>query len=36
MEESSVGGEEFLRMRPERRTVEMAREWWESEVTLLE
>ncbi|KAK3361931.1 hypothetical protein B0T24DRAFT_97880 [Lasiosphaeria ovina] len=32
----SPGGTEFLRMRPERRTVEMAKEWWESEVALLE
>ncbi|KAK1830104.1 hypothetical protein QBC39DRAFT_392097 [Podospora conica] len=32
----SSGGMEFLRMRPERRTVEMARDWWESEVAILE
>ncbi|KAL2024941.1 hypothetical protein VTK56DRAFT_3640 [Thermocarpiscus australiensis] len=32
----SIGGVEFLRLRPERRTVEMAREWWEGEVALLE
>ncbi|KAM7207936.1 hypothetical protein V8F20_001730 [Naviculisporaceae sp. PSN 640] len=34
--EQSPGGTEFLRMRPERRTIEMAREWWEGEVRLLE
>lgn len=34
--EQSSGGLEFLRMRPERRTVEMARDWWESEVAILE
>ncbi|KAK0649284.1 hypothetical protein B0T16DRAFT_327336 [Cercophora newfieldiana] len=34
--EQSPGGTEFLRMRPERRTLEMARDWWESEVSLLE
>jgi pyruvate kinase len=27
---------EFLRMRPERRTAEMARDWWEGEVEILE
>jgi pyruvate kinase len=27
---------EFLRLRPERRTAEMAREWWEGEVAVLE
>ena len=32
----SPGGPEFLRMRPERRTVEMARDWWKSEVAILE
>ncbi|KAK1767252.1 hypothetical protein QBC33DRAFT_570208 [Phialemonium atrogriseum] len=32
----SPGGVEFLRMRPERRTVEMARDWWESEIEILE
>ncbi|KAK4096380.1 hypothetical protein N658DRAFT_554617 [Parathielavia hyrcaniae] len=32
----SPGGVEFLRLRPERRTVEMAREWWEREVAILE
>ena len=32
----SPGGVEFLRLRPERRTAEMAREWWEGEVTILE
>ncbi|KAK3689448.1 hypothetical protein B0T22DRAFT_427751 [Podospora appendiculata] len=34
--EQSPGGAEFLRMRPERRTVDMAREWWEGEVAILE
>ncbi|KAL2144885.1 hypothetical protein VTI28DRAFT_8346 [Corynascus sepedonium] len=32
----SPGGVEFLRLRPERRTAEMAREWWEKEVAMLE
>ncbi|KAK4154001.1 hypothetical protein C8A00DRAFT_33255 [Chaetomidium leptoderma] len=32
----SPGGVEFLRLRPERRTAEMAREWWEAEVVILE
>lgn len=32
----SPGGIEFLRLRPERRTAEMARSWWESEVQALE
>ncbi|KAK3313054.1 hypothetical protein B0H66DRAFT_484852 [Apodospora peruviana] len=34
--EQSPGGAEFLHMRPERRTVEMAREWWDGEVAILE
>jgi hypothetical protein len=34
--EQSPGGVEFLRLRPERRTIEMARDWWESEVKILE
>ncbi|KAK0611402.1 hypothetical protein B0T14DRAFT_530312 [Immersiella caudata] len=34
--EQSPGGTEFLRLRPERRTLEMARDWWESEVAILE
>ncbi|KAK1757155.1 hypothetical protein QBC47DRAFT_175822 [Echria macrotheca] len=34
--EQSPGGAEFLRMLPERRTVEMARDWWETEVAILE
>lgn len=34
--DQSPGGTEFLRMRPERRTMEMAKEWWESEVSILE
>ncbi|KAL1876176.1 hypothetical protein VTK73DRAFT_9614 [Phialemonium thermophilum] len=29
-------GIEFMRLRPERRTVEMARDWWEGEVHILE
>ncbi|KAK4194951.1 hypothetical protein QBC40DRAFT_26217 [Triangularia verruculosa] len=33
--ESHLSGLQFLRLRPERRTPEMAREWWEGEVTLL-
>lgn len=32
----SPGGIEFLRLRPERRTIDMAREWWEGEVQILE
>ncbi|KAK4183308.1 hypothetical protein QBC35DRAFT_119383 [Podospora australis] len=32
----SLGGSEFLRLRPERRTPEMAREWWEGEIAILE
>jgi hypothetical protein len=32
----SPGGVEFLRLRPERRTAEMAREWWEAEVDILQ
>lgn len=35
-DEQSPGGVEFLRMRPERRTIEMARDWWESEIAILE
>ncbi|KAK4447815.1 hypothetical protein QBC34DRAFT_408932 [Podospora aff. communis PSN243] len=34
--EQSPDGAEFLRLRPERRTLEMARDWWESEVAILE
>ncbi|KAK4177795.1 hypothetical protein QBC36DRAFT_125106 [Triangularia setosa] len=33
--ESYLSGLEFLRLRPERRTPEMVKEWWEGEVTLL-
>ncbi|KAK4130602.1 hypothetical protein BT67DRAFT_490028 [Trichocladium antarcticum] len=33
---SGTGGVEFLSLRPERRTAEMAREWWEGEVRVLE
>ncbi|CAM1508548.1 Fc.00g053960.m01.CDS01 [Cosmosporella sp. VM-42] len=32
----SPGGVEFLRLRPERRTVEMARIWWQGELSILE
>ncbi|KAK4641789.1 hypothetical protein QC761_503940 [Podospora bellae-mahoneyi] len=32
---SHLSGLEFLRLRPERRTPEMAKEWWEGEVALL-
>ncbi|KAH8899171.1 hypothetical protein GQ53DRAFT_836253 [Thozetella sp. PMI_491] len=34
--DQSPGGVEFLRMRPERRTADMAKDWWESEVRILE
>ena len=33
---SAPGGVEFMHLRPERRTVDMAREWWENEIDLLE
>lgn len=33
---STPGGVEFMHLRPERRTVDMAREWWENEVDILE
>lgn len=33
---ASPGGVEFMHLRPERRTVEMARQWWEAEVGVLE
>ncbi|KFA54180.1 hypothetical protein S40293_06299 [Stachybotrys chartarum IBT 40293] len=32
----SIGGAEFLRLVPERRTLDMARSWWESEILILE
>lgn len=32
----SSGGLEFLRLIPERRTLDMAKAWWESEVSILE
>ena len=35
-EGAGPGGVEFLRLRPERRTAEMARDWWEGEVAILE
>ncbi|KAI1100297.1 hypothetical protein F4804DRAFT_49229 [Jackrogersella minutella] len=31
-----MSGLEFLSLRPERRTIEMARDWWEGEVAVLE
>ncbi|KAI8961165.1 hypothetical protein F5Y11DRAFT_241542 [Daldinia sp. FL1419] len=31
-----MSGIEFLSLRPERRTIEMAKEWWEGEVAMLE
>lgn len=34
--EQSPGGIEFLHLRPERRTVDMARDWWEAEIRILE
>lgn len=33
---SSPGGVEFMHLRPERRTMDMARDWWEAEVAILE
>lgn len=33
---SSPGGVEFMHLRPERRTTDMARDWWETEVAILE
>ncbi|POR33808.1 Uncharacterized protein TPAR_05986 [Tolypocladium paradoxum] len=35
-ESSSTGGFEFMRLIPERRTVEMAKAWWEAEIGILE
>lgn len=35
-EELSPGGVEFMHLRPERRTFDMAREWWEGEIAILE
>lgn len=32
----STGGPEFLRLRPERRNMEMAKSWWSNEVGILE
>ncbi|KAM5350582.1 hypothetical protein ACJ41O_007087 [Fusarium nematophilum] len=32
----SIRGTEFLQLRPERRTVEMARAWWQGEIGILE
>lgn len=32
----SPGGVEFMHLRPERRTIDMAREWWEAEISILE
>lgn len=34
--ERALNGHEFLRMRPERRTIAMAKEWWEGEIALLD
>ncbi|KAB5578153.1 hypothetical protein GE09DRAFT_542041 [Coniochaeta sp. 2T2.1] len=34
--QQSTGGAEFFRLRPERRTIDMARDWWECEVRILE
>ncbi|KAK9770378.1 hypothetical protein SCAR479_12947 [Seiridium cardinale] len=31
----ALSGHEFMRMRPERRTIAMAKEWWEGEMALL-
>ncbi|KAK3391469.1 hypothetical protein B0T20DRAFT_80245 [Sordaria brevicollis] len=36
VEEQALVGLEFMRLRPERRTSEMAKDWWESEIALLE
>lgn len=36
VDEASPGGLEFLRLIPERRTTEMAKTWWEEEITVLE
>ncbi|KAI0170157.1 hypothetical protein BJ166DRAFT_188663 [Pestalotiopsis sp. NC0098] len=33
--ERALNGHEFLRMRPERRTLAMAKEWWDGEIALL-
>lgn len=33
---TSPGGVEFMHLRPGRRTIDMAREWWETEVGILE
>lgn len=33
---ASTGGHEFMRLIPERRTMEMAKAWWEAEMALLE
>jgi hypothetical protein len=34
--EQSSGGIEFLHLHPDRRTVDMARDWWEAEIRILE
>ncbi|KAK3947188.1 hypothetical protein QBC32DRAFT_96224 [Pseudoneurospora amorphoporcata] len=36
VEQQALVGLEFMRLRPERRTADMAKDWWESEVALLE
>lgn len=35
-EGSTTGGREFMKLIPERRTLEMAKSWWESETSVLE
>ncbi|KAK1781498.1 hypothetical protein QBC45DRAFT_58468 [Copromyces sp. CBS 386.78] len=36
VEQQALVGLEFMRLRPERRTADMAKDWWESEIALLE
>lgn len=36
VEQQALVGLEFMRLRPERRTSNMAKDWWESEIALLE
>ncbi|KAK3347951.1 hypothetical protein B0H65DRAFT_160595 [Neurospora tetraspora] len=36
VEQQALVGLEFMRLRPERRTANMAKDWWESEIALLE
>lgn len=35
-DDAALSGAEFMRLRPTRRTIAMAREWWEGEVRILE